>query len=168
MLSNTLKLAIAGTLLTATGLATAAPSPATTNLNVSATVASNCLVTAAPLAFADYDASAAVNGSADLSVRCSNGTPYVIKLGAGSNGTVAQRLLKSVANDTLEYNLYTSPARATIWGEAVGSTVGDTGQGMSINKARTHTVYGTVFNSASNQDAPAGTYSDIVAVTVEY
>ena len=39
---------------------------------------------------------------------------------------------------------------------------------MSINKARTHTVYGTIANSDANQDAPTGTYVDTVAVTVEY
>jgi spore coat protein U-like protein len=167
MRKNTLQLAIAGTLLMATGLAGAAPSPATTTLNVSATVASNCLVTAAPLAFTDYDASAPVNGSANLSVRCSNGTPYTIKLGGGTNGTVAQRLLKSGGNQ-LEYNLFTSSVRDTIWGEASGSTVGGTGAGMSINSAKTHTVFGTIANSVANQDAPTGTYTDTVAVTVEY
>ena len=84
MLKNALKLAVAGTLVMATATAVAAPSPATTTLNVSANVASNCLVTAAPLAFTDYDASAPVDGSANLSVRCSNATPYRIKLGGGT------------------------------------------------------------------------------------
>jgi spore coat protein U-like protein len=130
-------------------------------------VASNCVVTAAPLAFTDYDASAPVDGSADLSVRCSNGTPYVIKLGDGANGTIAQRLLKSGTN-VLEYNLFTSLARTTIWGNTVGATVGGTGQGMSLLKANTHTVYGTIANSDANQDAPVGLYTDSVAVTVEY
>jgi len=125
-------------------------------------------VTAAPLIFADYDASSTVDGSADLSVRCSNGTPYTIKLGDGANGVIAQRLLKSGSN-VLEYNLFTSTARTTIWGDTVGTnTVGGTGQGMSLAKANTHTVYGTIANSAANQDAPTGTYADSVAVTVEY
>lgn len=168
MRTNTLKLAIASTLLTATGLAVAAPSPATTTLNVSANVASNCLVSAAPLNFTAYDASAPVDGSANLSVRCSTGTPYSVKLGDGANGDVAQRLLKSAADDLLEYNLYTTAARSTIWGEAPGSFVSDVGEGMSINKAIIHTVYGRIANSAANQDAPTGLYTDAVAVTVEY
>lgn len=168
MRTNALQLAIAGTLLMATGLAGAAPSPATTTLNVSANVASNCLVSAAPLAFTDYDASGPVDGSADLSVRCSNGTPYRIKLGAGNTGTIAQRLLKSGVNQ-LEYNLFTDSGRGTIWGETAGTnTVPGTGKGMSLAKANTHTVYGTIANSAANQDAPTGLYTDAVAVTVEY
>jgi spore coat protein U-like protein len=156
MRMNSLKLAIAGTLAMAAGTVGAAPSPATTTLNVSANVASNCLVTAAPLNFSDYDGSAAVDGQANLSVRCSNGTPYTISL--LSDGT----------ND-LEYNLYTAAARTTIWGQTVGTdTVGGTGQGMSSTKANTHTVYGTIANSAANQDAPVGLYTDTVAVTVAY
>jgi spore coat protein U-like protein len=167
MFSSTLKLAVAGTLVMAAGVASAA-SPATTTLNVSANVASNCLVTAAPLAFADYDASNTVDGSANLSVRCSSGTPYTIKLGGGVNGTVTQRLL-SFGTNNLEYNLYTSATRTTVWGETVGiNTVPGTGQGMSSTKANTHTVYGTIANSDANQDAPTGLYTDTVAVTVEY
>jgi spore coat protein U-like protein len=167
MHSKTLKLAVAGALVMAAGAASAA-SPATTTLNVSANVASNCLVTAAPLAFADYDASGTVDGSANLSVRCSTGTPYTVKLGAGLNGTIAQRLLSDGTN-SLEYNLFTSAARTTVWGETVGTnTVADTGRGMSSTKANTHTVYGTIANSAANQDVPTGLYTDTVAVTVEY
>jgi len=168
MRKKTLKLAIAGTLLMATGLAGAAPSPATTTLNVTANVASNCLVTAGVLAFSDYDASALVNGQADLSVRCSNGTPYRIKLGAGNSGAIGQRLLLSGLNE-LQYNLYTDAGRGTIWGETVGTnTVGGNGRGMSALKANTHTVFGTIPNSVENQDAPTGLYTDAVPVTVEY
>jgi len=168
MLTNALKLAVAGTLVMATVAAVAAPSPATTTLNVSANVKSNCLVTATPLAFTDYDASAPVDGSTDLSVNCSKGTLYTIKLGGGANGTIAQRLLVSGSNQ-LEYNLFTSAARTTIWGETVGTdTVSDSGDGMSSTKAKKHTVYGTIANSVANQDAPVGLYTDAVAVTVEY
>jgi spore coat protein U-like protein len=168
MLKDYLKLAVAGTLAMAAGTAGAAASPATTTLNVSANVASNCLVTATPLAFTDYDASGTVDGSADLLVNCSKGTPYTIKLGSGIGGTIAQRLLKSGTNQ-LEYNLFTTGARTTIWGETLGTdTVPGTGQGMSSTKANKHTVYGTIANSVANQDAPTGLYTDTVAVTVEY
>jgi spore coat protein U-like protein len=169
MLKNALKLAVAGTLVMATATAVAAPSPATTTLNVSANVASNCLVTAAPLAFTDYDASGTVDGAADLSVRCSNATLYTIKLGGGTHGNVTQRLLRSTGGNVLEYNLFTTAARGTIWGDTLGTnTVGGSGRGMSINKANTHTVFGTIANSDANQDAPVGLYTDAVAVTVEY
>lgn len=165
---NTLKLAIAGMLTMAAGAAVAAPSPATTTLSVTATVASNCIVTSVPLAFTDYDGSGTVDGQTNLSVRCSNGTPYTIKLGAGTNGTIAQRLMAFGAN-RLEYNLYTTGARTLVWGETVGTdTMGGTGQGMSATKATLHPVYGRISNSVANQDAPTGPYTDSVAVTVEY
>ena len=169
MLKNAMKLAVAGTLVMATVTAVAAPSPATTTLNVSANVASNCLVTAAPLAFTDYDASAAVDGSANLSVRCSNATLYTIKLGGGLHGNIGQRLLRSAGGSVLEYNLFTNAGRGTVWGDTTGTnTVGGTGRGMSINNANTHTVFGTIVNSVANQDVPVGLYTDAVAVTVEY
>jgi spore coat protein U-like protein len=152
MLTNALKLAVAGTLVMATVAAVAAPSPATTTLNVSA-----------------YDASAAVNGSADLSVRCSNATLYTIKLGGGLHGNIGQRLLRSAGGSVLEYNLFTNAARGTVWGDTIGTnTVGGSGRGMSINNANTHTVFGTIANSVANQDVPVGLYTDAVAVTVEY
>jgi spore coat protein U-like protein len=39
---------------------------------------------------------------------------------------------------------------------------------MSSTKEITHTVPGQLSNSAANQDAPAGAYSDTITVTVVY
>jgi spore coat protein U-like protein len=136
--------------------------------NVSAQVAANCLVSADNIDFGPYDGTAALTANGAIKVRCSNGLPFTVGLSAGG-GSFAQRVLTDGVND-LEYNLYTAANFATVWGDGTGSTVtvGDVGEGMSVTKEITHTVYGQLVNSAANQDAPAGNYSDTITVTVTY
>ena len=45
---------------------------------------------------------------------------------------------------------------------------GGTGSGMSSSQEKTHTVYGQLPNSTTNQDAPVGAYADIITVTIKY
>ena len=153
----------AGILLGAMGTATAAIQ--TTTFTVSAVVAANCSVGASNLSFGSYDASVALTSTADIDVRCSTGTPYTVSLSAGSSGDSAARTLEAGAN-TLAYNLYLDAAHSTVW-DATNLDNG-TGLGMSIGNEITHTVYGLLPNTAANQDAPVGNYSDLITVTVEY
>jgi spore coat protein U-like protein len=166
MRANVLAPVVAGALLMATASASAATSQAL--FNVSATVAANCLVTAENIDFGSYDGTTALTANGAVKVRCSNGHPFTIALSAGG-GSFAQRLLTDGANN-LEYNLFTSADFGTIWGDGSGSTVtvGDVGEGMSAAREISHTVYGQLANSAANQDAPAGTYGDVITVTVTY
>jgi spore coat protein U-like protein len=161
--------AVAGVLLVAAGTASAA-STRTTTLNISAVVNPNCLVgTSGDINFGTFDGTAAKTGSADVEVRCSNLTLYTVKLSAGG-GTFAQRLLSGSGSNKLQYNLYTSGALSTIWGDGTAgtSTLGGTGSGMSSTQVKTHRVFGELPNSVANQDAPTGSYTDAVTVTVEY
>jgi spore coat protein U-like protein len=167
-----LQTAVAGVLVLAAG--TAAAATRTTTLDVSAVVNPNCLVgTTGAINFGSFDGSAAKTGSADVQVRCSNLTPYTVKLSAGttSGATFAQRLLAGNGTNKLQYNLYTTSALSTIWGDGVAAgtgTMGGVGSGMSSTQVKTHTVFGQLPNSVTNQDAPTGTYTDTVTVTVEY
>lgn len=167
MRRNNLVLAVAGVLVVASGSAVAATKTGT--LAVSAAVNSNCLVTVNPLTFPAYDGTAVKTGSSDILVRCSNLTPYTVKLGTGG-GTFAQRLLSGTGSNKLEYNLYTTLAASTIWGDGTltTGTVTGTGAGFANAAEKTHTVFGQIPNSTANQGAPTGTYTDSVPVTVEY
>jgi len=158
----------AGVLVALSGAAQAA-SPASTTFGVSATVAANCLVTAAAIPFGSYDGTAAKDISKDLKVRCTNGLPYTVKLSAGSGGGFAPRKLAN-GSDTLEYNLYLDAGFTSVWGDGTASTSVDTGTGagMSLSKEKTHTIFANLPNSAANQDAPAGNYSDTITVEVSY
>lgn len=135
------------------------------SFTVSATVLAACTVTANNLAFGNYDATAAapLDVSTTLAVTCTNGSPYTVRLDAGTaaGATVTTRQMSSGVN-RLNYALYRDAAHTQNWGVTDGSdTVGATGTGSSI----VHTVYGRV---AINQYLPAATYTDTITVTVNF
>lgn len=150
------------------GVATAATT--TTSFQVTATVQSTCSATATTLAFPDYTPGAgAQTGTSTISVRCSMNTPYTVALNAGTTtgGTLAQRLMASGPN-TLQYNLYTTAAATTIFGDGTGGTGTGSGTGAGVGTANAMTVYGELPDSATNQAAVPGAYSDTITVTVTY
>jgi len=160
-------LAVAGALVVASGSAVAATK--TTTFGVSATVNPNCLVSAQALNFGGYDGTAAKTGTSDISVRCSSGTIFDVALSTGG-GTYAQRLLAGAGPNRLQYNLYTTLAANTVWGDGTlgTATMPGLGAGMAIANAQTLTVYGQLPDNAFNQGAPSGVYNDTITVTVTY
>jgi spore coat protein U-like protein len=151
---------------------TASALTATSTFNVTATVLKNCLVSSADLGFGNYTPAAGAKASTSaITVRCTKTTPYTVALNAGTTvgGTMAQRLLANGAN-TLQYNLYTTVAATTVWGDGTGASVtqAGTGNGVSVASAQTLTVFGALPDSTTNQDAPPGAYADIITVTVTY
>ena len=152
----------------AAGMADAATTPA--SFQVTATVLSTCSATAATLPFGNYTPGAgalAVNTA--ISVRCTKNTPYTISLNGGSTtgGTVGQRLMASGAN-TLQYNLYTTAAFATVFGDGTGASQTEPGTGAGVATAVAFTVFGQLPDNATNQAAVPGAYTDTITVTVTY
>lgn len=150
--------------------ANAATTPA--SFPVTATVLSKCSATAATLPFGNYTPGAgalAVNTS--ISVRCTKNTPYTISLNTGSTagGTFPQRLMASGGN-TLQYNLYKDAAFTTIFGDGTNTSAisAGTGNGYALANAVATTVYGQLPDSATNQTAVPGAYTDTITVTVTY
>lgn len=143
---------------------------ATTTFNVTATVLATCNASATALAFGSYTPGAGnVSSSSTLQVRCTRGTPYTVALNAGTTtgGTLAQRLMAPAVNP-LQYNLYTTAAYTTIWGDGTGGTARQAGTGLGVASPSTFTVYGRLPDSALNQAAVTGAYSDTITVTVTY
>jgi spore coat protein U-like protein len=143
---------------------------ATSTVAVSGSVNSSCLTpTTANLGFGSYNplAAAAKTATTTISVVCTYSTPLTVSLSAGTTtgGSIGQRLMvRSGAANTLRYNLYTSSAYSTVWGNGTtGSTVHGTGAGMNTSVA--FTVYGQI---PANQNVPVGTYNDTITVTIEY
>jgi spore coat protein U-like protein len=164
-----LKSAIAVTLLAAAGTASALTK--TTTFQVTASVANNCFIdSASTLAFGPYDPSSAavLDGASNIVVRCTNKTPYTLSLNAGTTtgGTFTNRLM-TTGTDTLQYNLYTTTARTTVWGDGTAGTgtVAKTGAGLTVGNAQTTQVFGRI---PVQPDAAVGNYSDTVTVTVTY
>ena len=123
----------------------------TANFNVTAVVQSTCSATAATLAFGNYTPGAgALTGSSNISVKCTKNTPYTVSLNAGSTtgGTLAQRLMASGAN-TLQYNLYTTVAATTVFGDGTASTATIPGTGADtvirrVRLPRDHCVFAKI------------------------
>lgn len=152
----------------AAGLAQAATT--TTTFAVTATVQSICSATAATLAFPNYTpGGGAQTGNTSISVKCTKNTPFTVTLNAGTTtgDAFAQRLMASGAN-TLQYNLYTTAALATIFGDGTGGTGTIAGTGLGVATAASVQVFGQVPDSATNQAAIPGAYTDTITVTVTY
>lgn len=148
----------------------AAPASAATvggTLNTSATVTANCTVSTSAVAFGSVNAISGsnVDASGGLSVTCTNGTAWAASagVGAGSGASFTGRRMTGGAN-LLGYNLYTSNAYSTVWGDGTASTatIGGTGSGS----AQSVTIYGRV--ASGQTSVPAGSYADTVAVTITY
>jgi spore coat protein U domain-containing protein, fimbrial subunit CupE1/2/3/6 len=151
-----------------------AANTATNSLTVSASVANNCKVTAATLAFGAYDP-VVINAATDLTaqqaltINCTKGTAATsIDLDNGANASGAQRRMKA-GTDFLNYNLFKDSARTSNW--TTGTTNGVVPDAStSKNTALTAggnpiVVYGTV---PQNQDVPAGSYADTVTITINF
>lgn len=157
-------------LMTFAGLSSAAQSTGT--FQVQASVAVNCLVSANNLAFGAYDPSSGtdLDLNTTVSVRCTNGTPFTVALNAGATtgATLAQRRMTN-GTDFMNYNLYTTAGRTTIFGDGTGGTgtMSGTGAGLGIPQAQTVIVFGRI--PAGQSTLSAGTYTETtITATVTY
>nr|WP_205746479.1 spore coat protein U domain-containing protein [Dyella soli] len=130
----------------------------------SATVVSNCLISATNVSFGTA-ASLRSNLSAKgtVSARCTNGGAYRISLNGGSSGNVAARTMRKTGGSAVSYQLYLDSALTTPWGDGTSGTSRATGTGTGL--AQSLSVYGRV----PAQTAPApGSYSDTIIATIEF
>ncbi len=142
----------------------------TAQFNVTATVLSTCSASATAVAFPNYTPGAgAVTANGTITVKCTNLTPYTVKLNVGTTtgDAFTQRLMANGGN-TLQYNLYTTSAFGTVFGDGTGTTGTGSGAGAGINTATTVTVYGQLPDSPTNQGAVTGSYSDLITATISY
>jgi spore coat protein U-like protein len=139
------------------------------NLSVSATVSKNCVVSASPMNFGSVDVTngQSVDGTAELSIRCTSGTDWTATAdaGLGSGATTATRLMQNGGSDVLGYTLYTDSARTNIWDDGEGEAANAIA-GVGSGSGQLATIYGRVFSGQSG--LPSGNYADTVQVTVTY
>lgn len=149
----------------------AGPSPQTTTFLVSATVIKSCVVTATPLAFGNYDQIVATTttGTSTVSLQCTNGAAAVMALNGGVNGNLAQRKMKdSVSGNNLNYQLYTTAANTTVWGDGTGVTQTQTYNSTNPATIQPFTVYGTIPAQQNVAISASNTYQDTITVTVTF
>lgn len=144
---------------------------ATSTLNVQATLGGACTVSANALDFGSLVANPTANidtASSTITVNCSNGLPYSVDLGAGTNpriGTQFRNLTNAAAPGNLVgYFILSDPARTLVWGTSVaGGAVSGTGNGTNQSLG----VFGRIPAGAITTQL-AGTYTDSVSVTVTF
>jgi spore coat protein U-like protein len=150
--------------------ATAQSATTTTTFAVTATLAATCSTTATSLAFPAYIPGAGnVASSSTISVKCTKNTPYTVALNAGATtgGTIAQREM-GFGTSRLLYNLYTTNAYGTIFGDGTGGSQTMAGTGAGIATTQSISVFGQLPDNATNQAVVAGAYTDTITVTVTY
>ena len=121
------------------------------------------------MSFGTYDpintnASAPLQQSGTFQIQCTNGLTATILMGQGLNagsGSTDAAPIRNMTNGTsmLNYQLYTTGARSTVWDNASGVSQLTTGQTQTL------TVYGSV---PAGQNVTSGSYSDTVVITVNY
>jgi len=126
-----------------------------------------CTVSATGESFGSYNvfATTALTTTATVTIaKCTGSGSGTIAMDKGSNGTLAQRQMKKVGGtDLLNYNLYTSAAYTTIWGDGTGGTATVS---FSGNSPPTFTAFGQV---PALQNVSAGTsYTDTVTITISF
>jgi spore coat protein U-like protein len=149
-------------------------------LFASAAGAATCSVTGLPVAFGNYGSpnGSQTDTSGTITVTCTPDlillacrTNYTVSLSTGTAGSYSPRQLASGAN-RLNYNLYTSATRTTVWGSGAGGTAtvaGTINAGIlgliCLAGSNDHTVYGRI---PASQNVSAGSYGDTITVTVTY
>lgn len=140
---------------------------ATANFQVTATVSSACTVSATNVNFGTITPAQTGTATATgtITSTCTKSTPYTLNINAGSGSFASRQMAGAISGNTgkLAYNLYTTNAYATIFGDGTASTanVALTGTGA----AQATTVFGQL---ALNQYLQPDTYSDNLTVTLSY
>jgi spore coat protein U-like protein len=88
-------------------------------------------------------------------VNCSNGTPFTIALGNGTNYSMGRRLASGASY--INYFLYSDSSRSNQWDSVTG-----TGNGSD----QSFTVYGRIPSGQSI--SYTGSYGDTVIATITY
>lgn len=151
-------------------LSNAIAGTATQTINVTANVNANCkLSNAVAVAFGTYDP-VDVNYSTDLQatgsfdIRCTKGVTAALTINNGNNYSSPNRRMVGGTDSGvfLNYQLYTTAGRTTVWDTSVGGTVSYTATNSSNT---TQSIYGTV---PAGQNVSAQAYSDTVTVTATF
>ncbi len=130
---------------------------------VRAKVVKACEVSATDLDFGTVgNLSNPVDATATITVRCTNTTPYKVRINGGHTGTTnpANRKMSNGGHD-ITYGIYRDAARTQGWGRWNSNDVNATGTGYP----QTFTAYGRV---PPQPTPPPGTYIDTLVVSVVF
>ncbi len=130
----------------------------------------SCSVATTAVTFGTYVPTAQKTANGNVAVTCSAlvifSAAYVISMAKGNSTTYTPRFMNRLGVH-LNYNLYTTGAFTSIWGDATGGTVtvSDSYTSIGLSTTRNYTVFGRI---PISQFVNTGTYTDAVLVTVTY
>ena len=130
-----------------------------------------CNVTATSVSFGSYDvfAAAPLDSTGSVTVSCDYvvARNVTVSIGASptSGGFNPRRMNPPTGSDRLDYNLFTTSSRSTIWGDGTAGTSTVLLSSVRRNQPRVTTIYGRV---PAGQDIQVGSYTDTVTVTIFY
>ena len=134
-----------------------------------------CTTSASTVVFGTYNpfSATATDSAGNVQVQCHRSgsgsfISYIISLSKGGSGTYTPRYMFHLVVNHLNYNLYTTTARVTIWGDGTSGTskISDS-YSISGNETETRNYipYGRI---PALQNIVPGTYTDTITVTVTY
>lgn len=130
----------------------------------SAALAASCTVSTTSINFGNYDvfSNTAASTTGTVTVLCSPaGSPYTIELNSGLHGTINQRYLALAGGtDSMPYGVFTDPVFSTNWGDGTGNSVTVSGTSPDPNQ-----IYAQI---SAGQDVSAGSYTDMITVSVSF
>ena len=145
----------------------------TANMTVSSNISVSCVISTTNIDFDAYDAvgahaSADLTATGGISSTCTTGSGGNIKIGqglhapGGSSDAAPVRQMVHATDNTkfLEYDVFSDNAWTTQWENATG--VAYTGDGTE----KALIVYGSI--PQAQTDAPVGSYTDTLVVTINY
>jgi spore coat protein U-like protein len=128
-----------------------------------------CSVSTTGLNFGAYDVFAATprDTSGTVTVACDRNPPTDVTVSIGpspTSGGFNPRQMRHVSpTDRLNYNLYTTPSMATVWGDGSAGTSTVLLRKVNKNRPVTTTIYGRI---PPGQNVYVGSYVDTVTVTI--
>lgn len=145
---------------------------ATANFSVSLVLKASCTIAATPLNFGENSGNgnvlATVSATNNLTVSCTNTTPYNVGLDAGTvtGSTLVKRLMAGTTAGntatTMAFQLYQDADHHSEWGNTQGT---DTVAGVGTGTPQTIPVYGAI----PKQPAPKpDTYKTTITATVYF
>lgn len=120
-----------------------------------------CTVTSPGVSFGSYNpfSAVALDITGTITVTCNISAPSTISLSTGGGTYVSRRMISGA--HTLNYNLYTTTTRTTVWGDGTSGTSTVAANGTTVSK----TVYGRI---SALQNAFVGNYNDAITVTIVF
>jgi spore coat protein U-like protein len=125
-----------------------------------------CTVSATAVNFGAYMvfSTAPTDGTGTVSLRCGKDKDISISLDRGGAPSFAARRLTKGA-ETLGYNLYRDAARTIVWGDGSGGTQTYVNANPPDNQTVDVPIYGRI---PAGQDVSVGTYTNTIAVTINF